>query len=154
MSFVHSSAVLWHCFSTVSTPYTCSLSEFYPNRASTVYRTSRIKCSHLLVPSVHCSYMYIPRYKLHTTKETIQPNNKSPRRTLLSSSSDSFVMTLSTERPHLSQTATTTSSMNLTSHSCFSLSKLVFRVWASVCWKTDNHNWARWNKHQLLGLGS
>ena len=73
MSFVHSSAVLWHCFSMVSRPYTCSLLEFYPNRASTVYRTSRIKFSHLLVPSVHCSYMYIPRYRLHTTKETIHP---------------------------------------------------------------------------------
>ena len=131
MSFVHSSAVLWHCFSMVSRPYTSSLLEFYPNRASTVYRTSRIKFSHLLVPSVHCSYMYIPRYRLHTTKETIHPR----RRTLLFGYSDSFVMTISTERPHLSQTATTTSSMNfLTSHSCFSLIKLVFRVWASVHW--------------------
>lgn len=129
MSFVHSSADLWHCFSMVSRPYyTCTVaSEFYPNRASTVYRTSRIKCSHLSVPSVHCRY--IPRYRLHTTKETIQLKNKSPRRTLLFSSSDSFVMTVSTERPHLSQTATTTSSTNfLTSHSCFSLIKLVFRV--------------------------
>ena len=42
-------------------------------------------------------------------------------------------------------------SMNLTSQSCFSL---VFRVWASGCWKTDVHNQARWNKHQLLSLGS
>lgn len=154
MSFVHSSAVLWHCFSIVSTPYTCSLLEFYPNRASIVYRTSSIKFSHLLVPSVHCSYMYIPRYRLHITKATMQPTINSPWRTLLFGSSDPFVMTVSTERPHLSQTATTTSSMNfLTSHSCFSLIKLVFRVWASVCWKTV-HNSARWNKHQLLGLGS
>ena len=153
MTFVQSSADLWH--STVSRPYSCSLLEFYPNRASTVYRTSRIKCSHLLVPSVHCRYTYIPRYRLHTTKETIQPNDKSPRRTLLFSSSDSFVMTVSAERPHHSQTATTTSSMNfLTSHSCFSLIKMVFRVWASVRWKTAVHNWAHWNKHQLLGLGS
>ena len=39
-----------------------------------------------------------PRHTLRTTKETIQPINKAPRRTLLSGSFVSFVIMVPTER--------------------------------------------------------
>ena len=42
-----------------------------------------------------CIYMQVPRHRLHTTKETIQPNNKAPRRTLLFGFFISYVMTVS-----------------------------------------------------------
>ena len=53
------------------------------------------------------SFMFllqVPRHRLRITKETIQPNNKAPRRTLLFGFFVSFVMTLSAERPKHLQT--------------------------------------------------
>ena len=49
---------------------------------------------HDLVPS------QVLMHGLRTTKETIQPNNKAPRRTLLFGPFVSFVMTVPAERPH------------------------------------------------------
>ena len=43
--------------------------------------------------------LQVPGQRLLTIKETMQPNNKAPRRTLLFGSFVSFVMTLPTERP-------------------------------------------------------
>ena len=41
------------------------------------------------------------RHRLQTTKETLQPNNETSRRTLLFGSLVSFVMTVPAERPNL-----------------------------------------------------
>ena len=49
---------------------------------------------HKLVPS------QVLMHGLRTTKETIQPNNKAPRRTLLFGPFVSFVMTVPAKRPH------------------------------------------------------
>ena len=44
--------------------------------------------------------LWVPRHRLRTTKEIVQPNIKAPRRTLLFGSFVSFVMKAPTERPH------------------------------------------------------
>ena len=44
------------------------------------------------------------RHRLHRTKETTQPNNKAPRRTLFFGSFVFFVMTVPAERPHCRDT--------------------------------------------------
>ena len=44
-------------------------------------------------------FLLVPRHRLRTTKETIQPKNKAPMRTILVGSFDSFVMMAPAERP-------------------------------------------------------
>ena len=45
-------------------------------------------------------FQYLPSHSSRTTKETMQPNNKRPRKTLLFGSFISFVMTVPTGRPY------------------------------------------------------